>query len=62
LFAFQSWWSYPLVVFMMSLGLALRASSLPRIWLTPIYLGIGAGLTLSGMRYFIHIIRPRAAA
>jgi hypothetical protein len=61
LFAFQSWWSYPLVVFMMGLGLALRATNLPRIWLAPIYLGIGAGLLLSGTRYFLHVIQPEEA-
>lgn len=52
LFAFQSWWSYPLVVFMMGLGLAMKASPLPRTWLAGMYLAIGAGLFFAGLQYF----------
>jgi hypothetical protein len=52
LFAFQSWWSYPLVVFMMGLGLLLKASPLPRTWLAGLYLAIGGGLFAAGLRYF----------
>jgi hypothetical protein len=52
LFAFQSWWSYPLVVFMMGLGLVIKASPLPRNWLAGMYLAIGGGLFIAGLRYF----------
>ena len=52
IFAFQSWWSYPLVVFMMGLGLALKSSALPRIWLAGMYLAIGVGLFVAGLNYF----------
>lgn len=52
IFAFQSWWSYPLVVFMMGLGLVMKASPLPRIWLAGLYLAIGGGLFVAGLRYF----------
>jgi hypothetical protein len=52
LFAFQSWWSYTLVVFMMGLGLLMKASSLPRTWLAGMYLAIGGGLFIAGLRYF----------
>jgi len=55
-FAFQSWWSYPLVIFMMGLGLALKASPVPRIWLAPIYLAIGSGLFFAGLRYWVRIV------
>ena len=56
LFAFQSWWSYPLVVFMMGLGLAMKASPLPRTWLAGLYLAIGAGLFFAGSRYFFWLL------
>jgi hypothetical protein len=52
LFAFQSWWSYPLVIFMMGLGLWMKASPLPRTWLAGMYLAIGSGLFIAGLRYF----------
>lgn len=52
LFAFQAWWSYPLVAFMIGLGLILKASALPRIWLAGLYLAIGVGLLIAGLRYF----------
>jgi hypothetical protein len=52
IFAFQSWWSYPLVVFMMALGLVMKASPLPRTWLAGMYLAIGSGLFIAGLRYF----------
>jgi hypothetical protein len=57
LFAFQSWWSYPLVVFMIGLGLALKASPLPRTWLAGIYLAIGGGLFLAGSLYFVWLVQ-----
>lgn len=55
IFAFQSWWSYPLVAFMMGLGLVMKASPLPRTWLAGMYLAIGGGLFLAGLRYFYWI-------
>jgi hypothetical protein len=57
LFAFQSWWSYPLVIVMISLGLVLKASPLPRTWLASIYLAIGGGLFLAGTRYFAWLLQ-----
>ena len=58
LFAFQKWSSYPLVAFMMGLGIYLRHySSLPKSLLAILYLGIGSALFASGLLYFAHIIR-----
>ena len=58
LFAFQKWTSYPLVAFMISLGIYLRAySSIPKPQLAILYLGIGGGLSLSSTRYFAQIAR-----
>jgi hypothetical protein len=57
LFAFQSWWSYPLVILMIGLGLLLKASPLPRTWLAGTYLAIGGGLFLAGGLYFVWLVR-----
>lgn len=56
LFAFQKWSSYPLVAFMITLGLLLRHSELPRNLLAILYLGIGGGLLLASRHYFINLI------
>jgi hypothetical protein len=56
LFAFQSWRSYPLVIFMMGLGIILRTSPLPRTWLLSSYLAIGGGLFLAGLTYFASLL------
>ena len=58
LFAFQKWTSYPLVAFMISLGIYLRVySPIPKPQLAILYLGIGGGLSLSSTRYFAQIAR-----
>lgn len=51
-FSFMTWKSYLIVLFMVSLGITLRHSSLPKRYLSIIYDGIGLGLFLSGLRYF----------
>jgi hypothetical protein len=62
LFAFQAWPSYPLVAFMISLGIYLRRySGLPKPLLAILYLGIGSALFASGLHYFAHVatsLRP----
>jgi hypothetical protein len=57
LFAFQAWTSYPLVVFMVALGLTLRASPIPKPWLAILYAGIGGGLILASLRYFMYLAK-----
>lgn len=52
LFAFQSWQSYLLVAFMMSLGLGLRHSPLPKEYLAILYVGIGGALFLASGSYY----------
>jgi hypothetical protein len=52
LFSFITWKSYLIIVIMMSMGLALRHSSLPKQYLSIIYTCIGLALFLSGTRYF----------
>lgn len=58
LFAFQRWHSYPLVAFMISLGIFLRHySPIPKPYLAVLYLGIGGSLFLSSFRYYRQIGR-----
>lgn len=52
IFGFMSWKSYLLILFMMTLGISLRLSPLPKPYLSIIYIGIGSALILSGSRYF----------
>lgn len=55
-FAFQEWTSYPLVAFMISLGIFLRIySPIPKTWLASMYIGIGLSLFLASMHYYEHI-------
>jgi hypothetical protein len=51
-FSFMTWKSYLIVLVMVSMGIALRHSSLPKRYLSIIYNGIGLALFLSGIRYF----------
>jgi hypothetical protein len=51
-FAFMTWKSYLIVLVMVSMGIALRHSSLPKRYLSILYNGIGLALFLSGIRYF----------
>ncbi len=58
LFAFQSWTSYPLVAFMVALGIYLRVySPFPKPYLAILYIGIGGGLFFASLSYFKHILR-----
>ncbi len=58
LFAFQGWTSYPLVLFMIFLGIYLRTySPFPKPLLAILYLGIGGGLLSASLHYFAHIAR-----
>ena len=56
-FAFMTWKSYLIVLVMVSMGIALRHSSLPKQYLSILYNGIGLGLFLSGIRYFRFFLR-----
>jgi len=53
IFAFQKWSSYPLVAFMIGLGITLRRfSPIPKPWLAVMYIGIGGGLFLASLHYY----------
>jgi hypothetical protein len=52
LFSFMTWKSYLIVPVMVSMGIFLRHSPIPKPYLSVIYNGIGLGLFFSGIRYF----------
>ncbi|MCB9442616.1 MAG: hypothetical protein H6669_00150 [Ardenticatenaceae bacterium] len=57
LFAFQQWHSYPLVAFMISLGIFLRHySPNPKPCLAVLYIGIGGSLFLASFHYYKQIV------
>ncbi|MBT4399969.1 MAG: hypothetical protein HN936_09420 [Bacteroidetes bacterium] len=56
LFGFMPWKSYILIAIMMTFGIILRYSTLPRIILSIIYMAIGLALGLSSIRYFRYAI------
>lgn len=51
-FSFMTWRSYIIVLIMVSMGIALRHSAIPKQYLSILYNGIGLALFLSGIRYF----------
>jgi len=60
LFAFQEWHSYPLIAFMIGLGITLRNyAPIPKALLGTMYIGIGGGLGLSSFRYYWQIFRNK---
>ncbi len=52
LFSFMTWKSYLIVPVMVSMGIFLRNSVIPKPYLSIIYSGIGFGLFLAGIRYY----------
>jgi hypothetical protein len=50
-FSFMTWRSYLIVLIMVSMGIALRHSAIPKRYLSILYNGIGLALFLSGIRY-----------
>ena len=55
-FAFMQWWNYPLVIFMISLGIWMRHSPIPKQYLGILYFGIGAALFLASLLYYWALI------
>jgi len=51
-FSFMTGRSYLIVLVMVSMGIALRHSPIPKKYLSLLYNGIGLALFLSGIRYF----------
>lgn len=51
-FSFQEWKGYLIIAVMMTMGILLRKSPLPKSYLAVLYLTIGGGLFLSSFHYF----------
>ena len=51
-FGFMPWKSYFLIMIMMTMGLLLKKSALPKEYLAILYISIGMALALSSIRYF----------
>jgi hypothetical protein len=57
IFAFQTWKSYPLILFMIVLGVMLRHYlPVPKPFLAILYAGVGGGLFLSSLRYYGRVL------
>jgi hypothetical protein len=50
-FSFMPWKSYVMVAVMITLGVLLRHSPIPKLYLAVLYIGIGTALILSSVRY-----------
>ena len=55
IFAFQNRRSYFMVIIMMLMGSGLRHLPIDKIYLAPVYLTIGLGLSLSSLIYFLRL-------
>ena len=51
LFSFMPWKSYAIILVMATMGTILRHSSIPKAYLSVIYIAIGLSLILSSIRY-----------
>lgn len=52
LFSFQAWSGYLIIAVMMTGGILLKASAIPKPWLGVLYAAIGGGLFLSSFLYY----------
>ena len=52
IFAFQAWKSYLIIVVMITLGIILRHSTIPKHYLAIVYTTIGGALLLSSLHYY----------
>ena len=50
-FAFITWKNYLIIAVMITMGVLLRHSSIPKSYLAVLYIGIGMALLLSSIRY-----------
>jgi len=59
IFAFQAWKGYLIIIIMISLGLTLRHSPIPRPYLAVIYTTIGGALLFSSFHFYGRIWRVK---
>lgn len=55
-FSFMTWKSYLIVIIMITVGILLRHSSIPKSYLSVLYIGIGLSLILSSIRYLRYFL------
>ncbi len=56
IFSFMPWKSYILIMIMIAMGILLRYSPIPKLYLSVLYAGIGTALILSSIRYLRYLI------
>jgi hypothetical protein len=56
-FSFITWKSYILIVGMITMGVTLRHSAIPKHYLAVLYIGIGLALILSSIRYIRFFVK-----
>lgn len=56
IFSFMPWKSYVLIIIMIVIGMLLRHSPIPKLYLAVLYTGIGTALILSSLRYLRYLI------
>ena len=56
-FSFMPWKSYILIAVMVVIGVLLRHSPIPKLYLAVLYIGIGTALVLSSVRYLRYLIK-----
>lgn len=57
LFSFQAWTGYVIIAVMMTLGITLRNSAIPKVYLATVYIAIGGALLLASFNYYRYFFR-----
>ena len=60
LFAFTAWYGYIMIAFMVTLGITLRNSSVPKYFLSIPYTAMGGILVIGSLRFYRHFLVARA--
>lgn len=60
-FSFMPWKSYLVIPVMITLGIVLRHSAIPKHYLAIVYIAIGLALTLSSVRYMRYFFKELSA-
>ncbi len=62
IFSFLAWKGYVIIIFMMTLGIVLKSSPLPKPYLAVIYLAVGGALIQASWHYYRHLMPAMARA
>lgn len=60
LFAFTAWYGYIMIAFMVTLGITLRNSPVPKYFLSIPYTAMGGILVIGSLRFYRHFLTARA--